>query len=286
MFVFGLCGGKEERARGSSEVLEQTGRVYRSVHRGSSEARLLVLGDGLLEQVGLAETGRWFDLGAERQRLADRACQDLRERGMTVTADPIYRVVSWTVGERFDLLADRGDYSQVVGTKTHPEWGVKAQVVAVCCATECPQGFIIEKRSARVAALPGMWHVCPAGSLQPPNGPHATLLAEAREELGLQAAELRDVRCVGMLYSEHSGVYQLACSMSTEVPLTEIEARLRSGRWEQDGFVCAPVCPELLPLWLDEYSSKVTPGGRAALLAEGLRRWGEEWFDRHCKDAA
>ena len=243
-----------------------------------------MLGDGPLAEVGLRETGRRFELGPERQALAEQACQGLRERGMTVTADPIYRVASWTVGERFELLADRGDYSQVVGTKSHPEWGVKAQVVAVCCATECPQGFIVEKRSARVAALPGMWHVCPAGSLQPPNGPFETLLAEAREELGLERDELREVRCVGMLYNEHSGVYQLACSMTTSVPLVEIEARLRSGRWEQDGFVCAPVCPEQMPLWLEKFSEKVTPGGRAALLAEGQRRWGEEWFNRHCED--
>jgi hypothetical protein len=258
--------------------------VYLAVHRGESEARLLVLGDGPLAEVVLEETGQIFDLGSERQELADQACQRMREAGQSVTANPIYRLKSWTVGTRLVLRADRGDYSQVVGTKTHPEWGLKAQVLAVCCAMECPQGFVIEQRSARVAALPGKWHIAPSGSLQPPQGPWATCLAEAAEELALLPTEVEDARCVGMLYGERSGVYQLACSARTGVTLQEMLARPRSGAWEQDGFVCAPVCPEALPRWLAQHAEMVTSGARAALWAEGRRRWGEAWFQAHCED--
>lgn len=258
--------------------------MYLEAFRGESEARLLVLGDGPLAAVTIEETGRSFSLGAERQALADAACDRFRERGQTVTANPIYRVISWTLGERFTLRADRGDYSQVVGTKSHPEWGLKAQVVAVCCAMECPEGFLIEKRSARVAALPGKWHICPSGSLEPPNGPLQTLLAEASEELGLEPFEIEDPRCVGMLFGEQSGVYQLACSARTPVSFAEILARRPSGRWEQDGLVWAPADAETLPLWLAEHADQITHGGRAALWAEGRRRWGQAWFEAQCED--
>lgn len=258
--------------------------MYQDVYRGETEARLLVLGEGSLKDVSLKETGGLFCLGPERQHLANLACQAMRDRGQTVTANPIYRILSWTVGEQFILAVERGDYSQVVGTKTHPEWGIKAQVAAVCCVMECPEGFVIEQRSAQVAALPGMWHIAPSGSLQPPQGPWETLLAEAQEELGLEAFEVEDARCVGMLYGERSGVYQLSCSARTPVAFAEMMARRRSGSWEQDGFVLAPVCSQELPVWLALHRQKITPGGRAALWAEGRRRWGQAWFEQQCED--
>ncbi len=242
-----------------------------------------MLGDGLLADVALDETGQNFDLGPERQALADVACEGLRGRGQTVTANPIYRLMEHSAGERLRLRVDRGDYSQVVGTKGHPEWGIKAQVLAVCCCLQCPDGFLIEKRSARVAAAPGLWHIAPSGSLQPPNGVLTTLLTEAEEELGLANEEVEEMRCVGLLYGEDSGVYQLACSARTEVPFHEILSRPRSGAWEQDGFTLAPVDPDSLPLWMAE-TPLLTPGARAVLLAEGLRRWGSEWFERWCED--
>src|SRR5437870_4134188 len=73
--------------------------VYHAVHRGETEARLLVLGVGPLEEVRLLSSGRRFDLGPERQQMADEACQRWRERGQTVTANPVYRLMDWTVGE-------------------------------------------------------------------------------------------------------------------------------------------------------------------------------------------
>lgn len=286
MFVFGPCEIPAIRLRKVPPPClgNPPATVYHKVYRGESEARLLVLGDGPLREVRVEETGQRFDLGPERQALAEVACQTMRERGQTVTANPIYRVLSWKVGERFILSADLGDYSQVVGTKTHPEWGLKAQVVAVCCVMECPQGFVIEQRSARVAALPGKWHICPSGSLQPPNGPLETLLAEANEELGLEESEIDEPRCVGMLFGEQSGVYQLACSARTAVPFDEMLARRRSGALEQDGFVHAPACPKALPRWLDQHRDKITHGARAALWADGRRRWGEDWFEIQCED--
>ena len=257
--------------------------MFRAVCRGGSRARLLVLGDSPLSSVEVSESGELFDLGAERQLLADQACQRMREQGQTVTADPIYRLRRWEVGERFVLRVDRGDYSQVVGTKSHPEWGVKAQVLAACCALECPEGFVIEQRSARVAAAPGLWHIAPSGSLQPPNTVLQTVLCEAEEELGLGQGELSELRCLGLLYGEDTGVYQLACSARTSVPFSDIQARVRSGAWEQEGLMLAPCDADDLPRWISE-AALLTPGARAVLLAEGRRRWGIDWFESHCED--
>lgn len=277
MFVFGEAG--------LVLLLGKLGlQVYWSVNRGESEARILVAGDGPLSDVSLEETGGVLRLGQDRQRLADVACQQMRDRGVSITADPVYRLMSWSTGNRFVLRADRGDYSQVVGMKSYPDWQLSARVLAVCCVLESPQGFIIEKRSAKVASLPGKWHIAPSGSVQPPQSPLQTLWCEAEEELGLSPQEVLDPRCLGMIYGERSGVYQLACSARTTITFSEMMARRRSGAWEQDGFLTAPVCPVDLPVWLKAHVSSVTLGGRAILWLEGRRRWGDQWFEAQCED--
>lgn len=253
--------------------------MYSSTYMGGSDARLLVLGEGPVEQVRLHDNGAQFDLGPERQAAADLACEGLRRLGQTVTANPIYRLHSWTVGPELRLEVSRGDYSQVVGTKKHPEWGINAQVLAVCCALECPQGFVIEQRSVKVAAAPGLRHIAPAGSIQPPATPWETLLQEALEELALDPSEMKEARCLGLVLVEPVGVYQLICSARTSVSLNEMRGRERSGAWEQDGLLYAPVDPDGLSEWLAEQGDGLIPCARMGLWVEGRRRWGEDWFE-------
>ncbi len=245
---------------------------------GTSSARILALGETPLGKVTLRETGQHFQLGPERQMLADQACQRLRKLGQRVTADPIYRVRSFSLGKTLELQVDRGDYSQVVGCKAHPEWKLKAEALAVSCALECADGFVIERRSARVATVPNKWHVAPSGSVQPPRCALETVFCEAKEELGLEASELEEPRCTGLIYAEEAGVYLLACSARTSLSLKALTARSRSGAWEQDGLLTAPVCPEALPDWIAEQRDRLVPAGVAVLWTEGRRRWGASWF--------
>ncbi len=253
--------------------------MYFSVYKGCPQARVLVLGEGPVDRVTIRENGEQFDLGSERQALADLACQDLRRLGQAVTANPIYRLQAWTVGAELGLEVSRGDYSQVVGTKAHPEWGVKAQVLAVCCVLECPQGFVIEKRSNKVAAAPGRRHIAPSGSIQPPATPRDTLFEEACEELALEPDELSEPCCLGLVHVEPLGVFLLICSARTTVTLSEMRGRERSGAWEQDALLCAPGDPKGLSAWIDEQADELVGGARMGLWMEGRRRWGQAWFD-------
>lgn len=255
--------------------------VFQTVHRGEPEARIVVLGDGPMEDLEVTLTSNTLVLEASQQEVAQGACQQLRDRGFVVTPDPIYRVLSHATNGRFNLTLGRGDYSQVVGLKANPQWGIPAQVLAVGCVLECPQGLVIERRSDQVAALPGRLHIAPSGSVAPPATVHEALLAEAREELGLEPEELLDQRCLGLVYVETAGVYLLICCGRTEVSLAEMLSRERSGAWEQADLIGAPICPEVLPRWLDEEGRDLTRGARAALLMEGRRRWGSGWFEEH-----
>lgn len=255
--------------------------MFSPVHRGESEARILALGEGALDQVELVlDENQTLVLDSERQRAADQVCRQMRESGSVVTADPVYRLLGHALVEgRLQLTVGLGDYSQIVGMKAHPEWGMPCRVLAVLSVLTCPDGIVIERRSQRVAVLPGRLHAAPAGSVTPGETLEQTLVREALEELGLEAREVRETRCLGLIHVEPVGVYLVCCSARTEVDIETIRSRPKEGEWEQDELLCAPSDPESLTAWLEKHHQELTPGARAAILMEGRRRWGEAWFE-------
>lgn len=254
--------------------------MFQSVHRGESEARILVMGEAALDQVNMVDTGQTLDLGEERQRAADEVCRRMRESGSVVTADPVYRLLDHHCQDgRLTLTLGQGNYSQIMGMKAHPEWEMPCCVLAMLAVLSCPDGFAIERRSARVAVLPGRLHVVPAGSVSPGETLEQTLVREACEELGLEAHELHRSLCLGLVHVESVGVYLVCCSAQTDVPLEAMATREREGRWEQDELLCAPSHPLKLAHWLERHKHDLTPGARGTLLLEGRRLWGTSWFE-------
>ena len=175
-------------------------------------------------------------------------------------------------------LSERSYYDSVL-LKRHKHWGIRSQVLAVVAVTLCPEGYLVEQRSARVAALPGRLHPLPSGSVEPPLSPLDTLLREAEEELGLEPHELTEVMCLGLVYGEESGVYQLVGRATTEISGEELLSRACSGAWEKDEVLFAPTNPKDLSEWLRVRRERLTVGGRVALVMEGGRRWGREWLE-------
>lgn len=259
--------------------------MFYSCYRGHHRARLLVIGDAPLEQVELLNSGEQFDLSPEQQALADLACRQMRAAGRTVTCDPTYRLNSYEVGAKLRITVSVGDYCQMVGVKAHPEWGLKCQTLAVCCALETPGGLVVERRSAKVASMPGYLHLAPAGIMAPPNTPLSTVVHEGLEELGLQPNELLDLRCTGLLCGEDNGVYQIICSARTELELSELYRRPRSGQWEVEEHLLAPLEPQPLASWIEENRGQMTPAALTALAAEGHRRWGTSWLEAQCPES-
>jgi 8-oxo-dGTP pyrophosphatase MutT (NUDIX family) len=256
--------------------------MYRACHRGPAGARILLQGKGPLERVQLEESGLAWSLTREQEALCERACEKLRQQGQEVFSGPVYRLLDWCCGPFLSLRVSRGNYAQVIGTKAHPEWGCPSRVLAVCCVLETPGGFLVERRSLRVAALPGRWHVAPAGSIGVGMSPLQALLQEAHEELGLAADELDPPLCLGLIYAEDSGVHQLVCAARTGVDSADFLLRPRSGCWESDGYEMAPIDPQGLGSWLEQHRSQLTPAAVSALWLEGGRRWGSDWFESYC----
>lgn len=251
--------------------------MYEACYRGEREGRILVAGRAPLEELSIETVASSLELSPEQVSRTTELVNRLREQGLVVTDDPTYRLESWQTGKRLHLRLSERSYFDSVLLKQYPEWGLRSPVLAVVCVTECSDGLIVERRSQKVAALPGRLHPSPSGSVQPPDHPLETLYAEAAEELGLEARELSEVECLGLVFGELSGVYQLVVRATVSLPLSSILARACSGEWERDGFVCAPTHPEAFSSWLGSHREQLTIGGRMALLLEGERRWGSYW---------
>lgn len=253
--------------------------MFCEVRKGEAEGRLLLQGEAPLSELKLSIVPNTLLLSEEQSQHLEQVVASHRSAGRVVTDNPIYRLESWAVGEFLHLQVSERSYFDSVLLKQYPQWGLRSQVLAVVCVTQCADGLILEKRSEKVAALPGYLHPAPSGSVEPPSHPLETLYEESREELGLLPKELTDVVCLGLVYGELSGVYQLVCRASTDLSLHEIDARSCEGRWERASLTCAPLDPKGLPRWIAENRERLTIGGRVALQMEGGRQWGPSWFE-------
>lgn len=250
-------------------------------HKGESEGRILISGVGPVRDITLEVVPSTLEIAENRRKHLDAIVEEFQRSGVTVTDGPIYRLETWTVGERLHLKVSRRSYFDSVLLKRFPEWGLRSRVLALVAVTLCPDGYLVEQRSAKVASLPGMLHPLPSGSVEPPAHPLDTLFHEATEEIGLEPEELRDILCLGLVYGELSGVFQLVCRSTVSVPRSELEKRSCSGAWEKDSLLFAPAEAEPLGDWLREHRSRLTVGGRTALVMEGARRFGEEWLNEN-----
>jgi 8-oxo-dGTP pyrophosphatase MutT (NUDIX family) len=248
---------------------------------GVPEGQILVLGNGPLSKVKLEEVPSTLHLTDQHLSFLPAAVERLEQEGRVVTDGPTYRLESWSAGSELRLRVSRRSYFDSVLLKRHPEWGLRSRVLAVACVLKCTDGYLIEKRSEKVASLPGWLHLSPAGSLVPPQHPQETVEQEAMEELGLEASELTDHGCLGLVYGEHVGVFQLVCTASVDASRGELEKRDCSGAWERSDLLSAPADPDSLSIWLEEHRPRITEAGLSALVMEGMRLWGADWATEH-----
>ena len=255
--------------------------MFQETYRGDSEGRLVLTGRSPLDQVKTEFVSSTLVLTPEQQSHIEPAVKRLEQLGQTVTDGPTYRLESFEAGGTLTLYLSRRSYFDSVLLKQHPEWGVRSQVLAVVVVTECRDGFVIERRSDKVAALPGYLHPAPSGSVEPPAHPLDTVYGEAKEELGLEAQEISDVLCLGLIFAERSGVYLLAARATTQLDLETLRGRACSGEWERSELICAPKEREALSTWIQEVGDRLSPAGRTALVLEGARRWGNDFLEEH-----
>lgn len=222
----------------------------------------------------------------EQSEIMAAEAQAMRDRGLRVEPLPLYRYLGCTCSPRKLLLKlGHTDYEQYLGlNRLHRDWAeaggadLRADALGLATVLECPDGVVVEKRSQQVAEAAGLLHVKPSGHAHPPQGLKEAVLEEAEAELGLAAEEVQDLRCLGHVRVAGTDKVIVIYRARTDVPLAEMRARARSEEWESERLDALPLDPEALARQLAESGDELTAAGHAALLMDGWRRFGNEWF--------
>ncbi|MGD0430274.1 MAG: hypothetical protein ABSA58_04215 [Acetobacteraceae bacterium] len=164
--------------------------------------------------------------------------------------------------------------AQCEDTSLFPDLGIRS--LAACGVLSCADGIVIGRRPAGAIYQPGMWQLCPAGSVDEgarrADGTmdhRAQLLTEIREELGLDAEALGEI--IPLCVVEHPGshVSDLGMAVSTELDASAVlEAHRTRGNREYDPLRIIPI-PEL-PIFLNWAGASLVPPAPLFLRRAGL----------------
>ena len=140
------------------------------------------------------------------------------------------------------------EYRRVVAQLRHPDLFDRLQIrgLAVNGLIECADGLVLGRRQAGAIYLPGFWQSPPAGAVEARMGLEADdlttqLLAELEEELGLQAAEVEDVRAVMGIEHADTHIVDVGFLLRTTLSFASIEARrTMTGNHEYDALRVVP----------------------------------------------
>jgi 8-oxo-dGTP pyrophosphatase MutT (NUDIX family) len=197
--------------------------------------------------------------------------------GLTLVRGSYFDMLASCDVLRAELLADdaglplRGRAHQVAGDPMTSGRGRAAAVgVSVLLGVRLPdggRGLVLGRRSARVGADRGRWHVAPSGMLGPAaDGRHlaTTVATELREELGLDlpVAQVADTaRAIGVI----TDLYRLRPDVVVRLDVDAEPAELVAGE-EFDSLDVVPLTPAgLADLWRRRPPETLTPAAAGAL---------------------
>jgi len=209
-----------------------------------------------------------------------------KKPGMHLFDGGLCRVESfWARAGELSMVLSEVSYKSFAGTNMHnPQFATQygeaamANPLGMSVALISADGFLaMGRRNERVAYYPGRIHPF-AGALEPEDGldVFGAVERELNEELGLSAAEIGEMKCLGMAEDRGLAHPELICY--AEAGRTSEELRRRVDETEHDAVVPIEVKSDVFERELA--SAKLyTPIALATILLCGRERFGSEWFD-------
>ncbi len=249
--------------------------------------RFLHIGYYAPDQVDVRQVGNRRWIVPEVETLIDQAWIEALKRPKVHLFDgPMCRLEGWSAtDDRLALELSPSSYKPFYGTNlSHPELAdrygsaILANPVGVSPALITGDHHLMfGHRNASLAYYPGRIHPF-AGALEPRDAGDvfAALRRELEEELALDASDLIDLRCTGIV--EDRALRQPELIFAARTPLTcaqvesQIDAREHAGSWS------IPAMPDAIAEALRS-EPLLTPVARAAALLWGRIRFGQDWFD-------
>lgn len=160
--------------------------------------------------------------------------------------------------------------------------------LAVCSAVETSDGYILYEKRRKTALHSGHYHV-PAGFFEcdldrDARGcpdPFGALRRELREEIGIQAADIRAQYCVGAAYNVVSPHGEICFWTLLGISLAEVRTREPEDD-EVDNLLALHITKDSLRDFILTNHGHISPTGEANLLMYGAAKFGEAWFESVC----
>jgi len=222
---------------------------------------------------------------AEVEAEIDRAWEAAHSRpGIKLFDGPMCRMESWKASpDALRIALSPTSYKPFFGTNiSHPDYAerfgreVMANPVGVSPALETADGFLmLGRRSKSLAYYPGRVHPF-AGALEPRDSGDlfAAVRRELAEELSLQASQITEIRCCGIVEDlalrQPELIFRACCTLTRP----QIEAQIHAD--EHHGGVAVAAAPDAVAAAAGD--AALTPVAVACLLLWGRHAFGEEWF--------
>ncbi len=170
------------------------------------------------------------------------------------------------------------EYRRVIAqTENHALYGdLGIRSLAVCGVLRCADGILIGRRPPAAVYQPGLWQLCPAGSVDAsavePDGridARGQLLTEIREELGLSPETIGAITPLCIV--EHPGSHVCDFGLMADVPLNAaavMTAHREHGNGEYDPLRIVPV--QDLPFFIMNATGTIVPPAPIFLMKAGL----------------
>jgi len=226
----------------------------------------------------------WMDT-LWQQRLAEA-----REKGVPLFDTDLFRLVDATSQPNGSLHLILGNTSYKEYTTTRvPDFFQNrtrqelSNALAVCSVIETNDGHILLDKRQGVDVYVGRYHVIGGfferglDMIGQPD-PFGAVRREIREETGVQAADIREQYCLGVVYDLTTPHSELCFLTRLNVSLAEVQMR-RPEDDEVQQLLSLAVTEESLRDFVLKYHGNISPTGEANLLMYGAVKFGEQWFE-------
>ncbi|HXP31155.1 MAG TPA: hypothetical protein VN832_08700 [Stellaceae bacterium] len=200
---------------------------------------------------------------ATEQRVAAIWANEMQARGTGLYDGRIYTLIAY---RRNRLTVRPMQYRHLIARRRVPELalaGLALRPLGVTGLLTCPDGIVLGRRAAHVAADAGLWEPAPAGSLDRLD-PAALLLDELGEELGLTPAQVTPPVPCGLVEDLASGVVDILFTLKTDLDAAALNAAHRE-RGSGEYTDIAVVAPAALPDFLAAHEGALLPVLRGML---------------------
>ena len=129
-----------------------------------------------------------------------------------------------------DLILTRiVEYRVVLAKRRRPDLfaAIAIRPLAVSGLLRCVDGIVFGRRGQNVTADAGLWELVPSGGIDAADGkarsPRDQVLTELREEVGLEAAAIRDCRPFCLIEDGSTGIFDIGIALQTDLEAGAVE---------------------------------------------------------------